>query len=87
MTKHYTDEGTLLIRNSDIKDGKFEFGDNPIYLEKTFAEKNETRMHQIGDILSIFIINHLLSHKTDNAQREVTRLCDTFSVCISCCFS
>ena len=23
MTKHYTDEGTLLIRNSDIKDGKF----------------------------------------------------------------
>lgn len=49
MTKHYTDEGTLLIRNSDIKDGKFEFGDNPIYLEKTFAEKNETRMHQIGD--------------------------------------
>lgn len=39
MTKHYTDEGTLLIRNSDIKDGKFEFGDNPIYLEKTFAEK------------------------------------------------
>ena len=41
----------------------------------------------ITDILSIFIINHLLSHKTDNAQREVTRLCDTFSVCISCCFS
>ena len=30
MTKHYTDEGTLLIRNSDIKDGKFEFGDNQI---------------------------------------------------------
>ena len=41
MTKHYTDEGTLLIRNSDIKDGKFEFGDNPIYLEKTFAEKTK----------------------------------------------
>ena len=53
MTKHYTDEGTLLIRNSDIKDAKFEFGDNPIYLEKTFAEKNETRMHQIGDVITV----------------------------------
>ena len=53
MTKHYTDEGTLLIRNSDIKDGKFEFGDNPIYLEKTFDEKNETRMHQIGDVITV----------------------------------
>lgn len=39
MTKHYTDEGTLLIRNSDIKDGKFEFGDNPIYLEKTIVTR------------------------------------------------
>ena len=29
MTKHYTDEGTLLIRNSDIKDGKSQgFYDN-----------------------------------------------------------
>ena len=53
MTKHYIDEGTLLIRNSDIKDGKFEFGDNPIYLEITFAEKNETRMHQIGDVITV----------------------------------
>ena len=53
MTKHYTDEGTLLIRNSDIKDGKFEFGDNPIHLEKLFAEKNETRMHQIGDVITV----------------------------------
>ena len=39
MTKYYTDEGTLLIRNSDIKDGRFEFGDNPIYLENSFAQK------------------------------------------------
>lgn len=53
MTKHYTNEGTLLIRNSDIKDGKFEFGDNPIHLEKSFAEKNETRMHQIGDVITV----------------------------------
>ena len=53
MTKHYTDEGTLLIRNSDIKDGKFEFGENPIYLEKDFAQKNESRMHQIGDVITV----------------------------------
>ena len=32
MTKHYTNKGTLLIRNSDIKDGGFGFGENPIHL-------------------------------------------------------
>ena len=53
MTKYYTDEGTLLIRNSDIKDGRFEFGDNPIYLEKSFAQKNESRMHQLGDVVTV----------------------------------
>ena len=40
MTSHYTDHGTLLIRNSDIKDGRFEFGDTPIYLEDEFAKQN-----------------------------------------------
>ena len=53
MTKHYTHEGTLLIRNSDIKDGRFEFGDNTIYLESKFAEKYATRMHQIGDVITV----------------------------------
>lgn len=53
MTKHYTDNGVLLIRNSDIKDGRFEFGDNPIYLEKSFAKENETRMHQLGDVITV----------------------------------
>lgn len=53
MTKHYTNEGTLLIRNSDIKDGRFEFGENPIYLENTFAQENESRMHQIGDVITV----------------------------------
>ena len=53
MTKYYTDEGTLLIRNSDIKDGRFEFGNNPIYLEKSFAQKNESRMHQLGDVVTV----------------------------------
>lgn len=40
MTSHYTDHGALLIRNSDIKDGRFEFGDNPIYLDDDFAKQN-----------------------------------------------
>ncbi len=53
MTEHYTDEGVLLIRNSDIKDGRFEFGDNPIYLEKSFAQANSSRMHQLGDVVTV----------------------------------
>ena len=53
MTKHYTNEGTLLIRNSDIKDSGFEFGDNPIYLENSFAQENKSRMHQIGDVITV----------------------------------
>ena len=53
MTAHYTDEGTLLIRNSDIKDGRFEFGEKPIFLEKSFAMANENRMHQIGDVITV----------------------------------
>lgn len=53
MTKHYTNDGTLLIRNSDIKDSRFEFGDNPIYLEKSFAQQNESRMHQVGDVITV----------------------------------
>ena len=53
MTEHYTDEGVLLIRNSDIKDGRFEFGDNPIYLEESFAQANSSRMHQLGDVITV----------------------------------
>ncbi len=53
MTEHYTDEGALLIRNSDIKDGRFELGDNPIYLEKSFAQANSSRMHQLGDVVTV----------------------------------
>lgn len=53
MTKHYTDEGTLLIRNSDIKDGRFEFGSDPIYLETSFAEENASRMHKLGDVITV----------------------------------
>lgn len=53
MTAHYKDEGVLLIRNSDIKDGRFEFGDNPIYLEETFAQANSSRMHKLGDVITV----------------------------------
>ena len=53
MTKHYTNKGTLLIRNSDIKSNKFEFNENPIYLEDSFAKENSSRMHQIGDVVTV----------------------------------
>lgn len=53
MTAHYTDHGTLLIRNSDIKDGKFEFDTELIYLDDEFAEANKSRMHKIGDVITV----------------------------------
>ena len=53
MTKHYTNEGTLLIRNSDIKDGCFDFAESPICLDKKFAQENESRMHRIGDVITV----------------------------------
>ena len=53
MTKHYSHRGTLLIRNSDIKDNRFEFEQTPIYLEETFAEMNTARMHRVGDIITV----------------------------------
>ena len=53
MTSHYTDSGCLLIRNSDIKDNRFEFDEDPIYLEESFSNKNKSRMHQIGDVITV----------------------------------
>ena len=53
MTAHYTDKGALLIRNSDIRDGYFEFGDNPIYLDEEFAGQNSSRKHQVGDVITV----------------------------------
>ena len=53
MTEHYTDKGHLLIRNSDIKDGYFGFGENPIYLDEEFSEQNKSRMHQLGDVITV----------------------------------
>ena len=53
MTKNYTDEGTLLIRNSDIKDNHFEFNSNTIYLDECFAKLNDNRRMHIGDVVTI----------------------------------
>ncbi|SCB82998.1 restriction endonuclease subunit S [Gilliamella intestini] len=53
MTENYTNVGTLLIRNSDIKDNKFEFSDNPIYLKETFAQINASRRLHIGDVVTV----------------------------------
>ena len=53
MTKHYTTKGTLLIRNSDIKDGRFEFGEDTIYLDEIFAKENVLRMHKVGDVITV----------------------------------
>ena len=53
MTKYYREVGTLLIRNSDIKDNRFEFTENPIHLEEGFAEENTTRRLYIGDVITV----------------------------------
>ena len=53
MTSHYTNQGSLLIRNSDIKDSRFEFGDNPIYLDEEFATQNASRKHKVGDVITV----------------------------------
>ena len=53
MTKYYTNAGTLLIRNSDIKDNYFMFDNNPIFLEKNFSDLNANRKHKLGDIITV----------------------------------
>ena len=53
MTKNYTDVGTLLIRNSDIKDNHFEFDSNPIHLDEGFAKTNDSRRMHIGDVVTV----------------------------------
>ena len=53
MTSHYTDNGSLLIRNSDIKDGYFQFGEEKIYLDEEFAKQNSNRKHKLGDVITV----------------------------------
>ncbi|MFV8477398.1 restriction endonuclease subunit S [Mycoplasma sp. Z355B] len=53
MTTNYSKHGVLLIRNSDIKEGRFEFDENPIHLEWSFAMRNKSRMHMEGDVVTV----------------------------------
>ncbi len=53
MTSHYAEHGVLLIRNSDVKDGRLEFSDKPIYLDDEFAEQNASRRHKVGDVITV----------------------------------
>ncbi|PGU00128.1 restriction endonuclease subunit S [Bacillus cereus] len=53
MTENYRESGTLLIRNSDIKENRFEFSNNPIHLDESFAEQNHTRRLIIGDVVTV----------------------------------
>ena len=53
MTSHYSNHGTLLIRNSDIKDSCFEFDKKPIFLDEEFAKQNTSRRHQVGDVITV----------------------------------
>ena len=53
MTSHYTDHGTLLIRNSDIKDNRFEFENSRIYLDDEFSKQNASRRHRVGDVITV----------------------------------
>lgn len=53
MTSHYSNHGTLLIRNSDIKNSCFEFDKKPIFLDEEFAKQNASRRHQVGDVITV----------------------------------
>jgi len=53
MTKSYRSKGVLLIRNSDIKNNRFEFSDAPIYLDESFADENAGRQLKVGDVVTV----------------------------------
>lgn len=52
MTSNYTNDGAKLIRNQDIQNNKFIFKEN-IYLNREFAELNKSRMHKLGDVVTV----------------------------------
>ena len=52
MTTNYSNSGVRLIRNQDIEKNRFVFKEN-IFLNIKFAEKNKSRMHEIGDIVTV----------------------------------
>ena len=53
MTENYRKSGTLLIRNSDIKENRFEFSENPIHLDEEFAERNKSRRLKLNDVVTV----------------------------------
>jgi len=53
MTTSYRSKGVLLIRNSDIKNNRFEFSASPIYLDEKFADKNSSRKLILGDVVTV----------------------------------
>ena len=70
MTEHYTDKGHLLIRNSDIKDGYFEFGENPIYLFRNELQKLGTNTTR--EVLSGYSIDFLDKALTCSMTLSIT---------------
>lgn len=52
MTTNYSSSGVRLIRNQDIENNRFVFKEN-IFLNNKFAENNKSRMHEIGDIVTV----------------------------------
>ena len=52
MKKNYSASGVPLIFNSSIKENKFVFNKR-VYLNETFAKKNEQKRHKTGDIISV----------------------------------
>ena len=52
MTQHYVNDGVKLLFNSSVRENRFEFP-KKIYLDREFAEKNESRKHRLGDIITV----------------------------------
>ena len=52
MTKHYVDDGVLLLHNSDIKENKIVLKES-IYLDRSFANSYTNRMHEKYDIVTV----------------------------------
>lgn len=52
MTQHYVKEGVKLLFNSSVKENHFDFP-KMVYLDNEFAEKNSSRMHKLGDIITV----------------------------------
>ena len=68
MTEHYTDSGHLLIRNSDIKDGYFEFGENPIYI---YHKELEKLVDEDSAIITLFYGEDVTEEDANNLRDEL----------------